>query len=116
MVPVFSQTYSKMDLWVDRIPVSDSSLAPQCLRQNVMLYVDPMRIGIVSETDTVALVVNNQIRINKLYCTDMVSGDKYIYESYVANDGFIFFMTPDARYGKPKSKYSLIFSTLPCEK
>lgn len=113
VVQVFPQTYSKMELWVDRIPVvKDSTIKTHCIKQKVMLYVDPMRFGVVSDTDTIALVAEKKLRYNKLSCLDLVSGDTYIYESYIADDGFIIFITPQTRL---KAKYSLVYSTIPCE-
>jgi len=110
-----AQTYMSMDLWVDRVPLQDTTAQVECLQQRVHLYLDPRRIGVVTPTDTVALVVKRALGNGKLYCVDLYGGGNYTYESYVTKNGFIFFLTPDTRRKDKNALYSLIYSTLPCK-
>lgn len=109
-VKAFPQTYMSMELWVGRIPVKDS-IRRECLYQKVLLYTDSQRFGVVSETDTVALVAKKDLPGAALMCLDLVSNDNYVFEHYITGDGFIFFLTPH----RPKiAKYSLVYSTTTC--
>lgn len=108
----FPQTHRQMELWVGRVPaVSDTSLSTQCLRQTVFIYADKQRFGIVTETDTLALVATKQLNGRAILCTNLITDEEYVFESIIVDSGFIIFVTLQESL---TSKYNLIYSTTPC--
>lgn len=106
-----AQLYAaRFDLWVERVPMRDSTAKATCEKQSVLMVSGRDRFGIISPTDTLALIYEPK-RIEIL--RNEINGDCYVMSyvmSYRNKDGFIIFLTPLLEEA-PHATHSIILAT-----
>lgn len=95
---------AKLDLWVERVPV-DSVVEYSCQKQRVLLMADQEHLGVMSDTDTLALT-----KFSSTFFLNERNKDIYTTMVVRYDHGFIIFITP-LKNNSPVATHGLILST-----